>query len=106
MPRVPTHRIAEHPGAFLREQIEETGLAIDGVARGAGLRASLLREIACERRGVSAETAIALGAYFGQSPEFWMNAQKAHELSKALVENEPGVRARVRNRAGERRAAR
>lgn len=106
MPRIPTHRIAEHPGAFLREQIEEMGLAIDGVARDTGLRAFLLREIVSERRGVSAGTAIALGAYFGQSPEFWMNAQKAHELSRALVENGPGVRARARNRAGERRAAR
>lgn len=106
MPRIPTRRVAEHPGAFLREQIEETGLDIDGVARDAGLRESLLREIARERRGVSAETAIALGAYFGQSPEFWMNAQKAHELSRARVENGPGVRARAPNRAGERRAAR
>ncbi len=25
MSRIPTHRISEHPGALLREQIEETG---------------------------------------------------------------------------------
>ena len=30
---VPTHRIATHPGALLREQIEESGLSVHGVAR-------------------------------------------------------------------------
>ena len=53
---------------------------------------------------MSAETAIALGAYFGQSPEFWMNAQKTYELSKELVENGRSIRARVRPPTGERAA--
>ena len=57
-----------------------------------------------ERRGVSAETAIALGIYFGQSPEFWMNAQKTHELSKALIESGNDIRARVRPHAVSRTA--
>ena len=61
-----------------------------------------LHEIVHERRGVSAETAIALGTYFGQSPEFWMNAQKTHELSKALIENGADIRARVRPHAESR----
>ena len=55
-----------------------------------------------ERRGVSAETAIALGAYFGQAPEFWMNAQKSYELSKELVENGENIRARIRRRSEDR----
>ena len=93
---VPTNRIAMHPGALLREQIEEMGLTVHGIAREIGLPATRLHEIVHERRGVSAETAIALGAYFDQSPEFWMNAQKTHELSKALVENGTDIRARVR----------
>ena len=96
MSRIPTHRIAEHPGAFLREQIEEMGLTVARVAEGTGLAVVRLREIVRERRGVSAEAAIALGAYFGQSPEFWMNAQKTYELSKELVENGRNIRARVR----------
>ena len=92
----PTDRIATHPGALLREQIEEMGLTVHGVSRDSGLPATRLHEIVHERRGVSAETAIALGAYFGQSPEFWMNAQKTYELSKALVEQGHDIRARVR----------
>ena len=104
MPRIPTHRIAEHPGAFLGEQIEETGLTVARVAEDTGLTAARLREVVRGWRGVSAGTAIALGAYFGQSPEFWMNAQMTYDLSKESIENGRSIRARVRAHAGERAA--
>ena len=99
MARVPINRIATHPGALLIEQIEEMGLTVNGVARDINLPATRLHEIVHERRGVSAETAIALGVYFGQTPEFWMNAQKTYELSKELVENGEEICARIRRRA-------
>ena len=99
---VPTKRVATHPGTLLREQIEELELTVHGLARDIGLPATRLHEIVHERRGMSAETAIALGTYFGQSPEFWMNAQKTYELSKALVENGNDIRARVRPHAENR----
>ena len=99
MAHAPTKRVATHPGALLREQIADMGLTVHGVARDLGLPPTRLHEIVHERRGVSAETAISLGAYFGQTPEFWMSAQKACELSKALVENGGAIRARVRRRA-------
>ena len=82
MVRVPTNRITTHPGTLLREQIREIGLSVNSVARDVNLPATRLHEIIHERRGVTAKTAIALGAYFGQTPEFWMNAQTAHALSK------------------------
>ncbi len=104
MARVPSNRIATHPGALLLEQIEEMGLTVSGVARDINLPATRLHEIVYERRGVSAETAIALGVYFGQTPEFWMNAQKTYELSKELVENGEKICAGIRHRA-ENRAA-
>lgn len=81
MARVPSNRIATHPGALLLEQIEEMRLTVNGVARDINLPATRLQEIVHECRGVSAETAIALGVYFGQTPEFWINAQKTYELS-------------------------
>ena len=102
MARVPGNRIATHPGALLLEQIREMGLTVNGVARDIDLPATRLHEIVHERRGVSAETAIALGAYFGQAPEFWMNAQKSYELSKELVENGEDIRARIRRRSEDR----
>ncbi len=102
MIHAPTDRIATHPGALLLEQIREMGLSVHRVARDSGLPATRLHEIVHERRGVSAETAIALGAYFGQTPEFWIDAQKVHELSKAIVEKGESIRARVRPCEGDR----
>ena len=63
-----------------------------------------LHEIVHERRRVSAETAIALGAYFLQTPEYWMNAQTAHELSRELVQNGSAIRSRIRRHAADRAA--
>ena len=99
MINVPTHRITQHPGALLLEQIRDMGLTVNGVARDIGLPATRLHEIVHERRGVRAETAIALGAYFGQTPDFWMNAQKAYELSKELVENGAKIQSRISRHA-------
>ena len=99
MIRVPAHRIAMHPGSLLLEQIKDMGLTVNGVARDIGLPATRLHEIVHERRGIRAETAIALGAYFGQTPDFWMNAQKAYELSRELVENGAKIHSRVRRHA-------
>ena len=102
MVQVPRNRIASHPGALLLEQITEMGLTVNGVARDVGLPVTRLHEIVHERRGISAETAIALGAYFAQTPEFWMNAQTAYDLSKELVENGQEIRSRIRRHATER----
>ena len=92
-------RIATHPGTLLLEQIAEMGLTVHGVAQAIGLPATRLHEIVHERRGVSAETAIALAEFFEQTPEFWLNAQKVHELSKELVERGEAIRMQVRRRA-------
>jgi len=102
---IPTKRIATHPGSLLLEQIKELGLSVHRVARDTGLPATRLHEIVHERRGLSAETAIALGAYFEQAPEFWMSAQAAYELSKEFVENGEAIRARVRRQAETRAVA-
>ncbi len=105
MAAIPTHRIATHPGTLLREQIDELELSVHRVARDTNLPATRLHEIVHERRGVSAETAIALGEYFGQTPEFWLNAQTAFDLSRTLAESGPAIRNRVRRRATDHDAA-
>ena len=102
MVHMPTNRITTHPGTLLLEQIREMGLSVNGVARDIHLPATRLHEIVHGRRGVTAQTAIALGAYFGQTPEFWMNAQTAYELSKELVENGHDIRSRIHRHAEDR----
>ncbi len=99
---VPTNRIATHPGALLLDQIQDMGITVNGLARDIDLPATRLHEIVHERRGVTAETAIALGVYFDQSPEFWMNAQKVYELSRELVIHGNEIRSRIRRCAKDR----
>ncbi len=99
MTQIPELRVATHPGALLREQIRELKLSVHEVARDCGLPPTRLHEVVHERRGISAETAIALGEYFGQTPEFWVNAQKVYELSRELLLNGDRIRARVRPHA-------
>ena len=96
MKQIPKHRVVTHPGALLLGQIQGLKLSVHEVARECGLPPTRLHEIVHERRGVSAETAIALGEYFGQTPEFWINAQKGYELSRELLLNGARIRARVR----------
>jgi addiction module HigA family antidote len=38
------------------------------------------------RRGITGDTALRLGRYFGMSPDFWMNLQKLYELDLARQE--------------------
>ena len=94
MKYIPTRRIATHPGVILRRQIKELGLSVHGLARDLGLPATRLHEIVRERRGVSAETTIALGEYFGQTAMFWLNAQILHDLSRELVQRGKEIQAR------------
>ena len=99
MVHVPTNRITTHPGALLLEQLREMGLSVNGVARDIHFPATRLHEIIHERRGLAAETAIALDAYFSQTPEFWMTAQTAYKLSKELLKNSKDIRSRIRRHA-------
>ena len=70
------------------------------VAEDTGLAAAGLHKIVREQGGANAETAIVPGAYFGWSPEFWMNAQMTYEISKELIENDRNIRTRMRPTPG------
>jgi addiction module HigA family antidote len=39
------------------------------------------------KRSITAETALALGFYFGNSPEFWLNLQNHYDLERATRES-------------------
>jgi len=51
-----------------------------------GVPANRISEIVPERRSVTADTALRLARYFNTDPRFWLNAQVAHDLSKAESE--------------------
>ena len=77
-----------HPGEMLREDfLPEYGLTVSTLARELGVSRQTVNELLRERRALSPEMAIRLGRFFGNSPEFWLNAQRAVDLwdaSKSL----------------------
>jgi antitoxin HigA-1 len=84
---LPSHRIATHPGEILlREFLEPLGLTQAKLAKALGIPLNRVNELVRGKRGVTPETALLLAGYFKNSPEFWMNLQTAHDLTRALRE--------------------
>ncbi|MBH0202840.1 MAG: HigA family addiction module antidote protein [Nitrospira sp.] len=70
-----------HPGAMLREDfVPEYGLTVSGCAKSIRGSRQTVNELLCERRAVSPEMALRLSRLFGNSPEFWLNVQRAVDL--------------------------
>lgn len=79
MQRKPTH-----PGEMLREDfMPDYDLSVTGLATALGVSRQSVNELLRERRAVSPEMALRLARLFGNSPEFWLNAQRAVDLWSA-----------------------
>lgn len=73
-----------HPGEILREEfMKPLGLSASLLAQRLGVATTRVSEIAHERRGVTADTALRLGRCFSTTPEFWLNLQQRYELEVA-----------------------
>jgi len=73
-----------HPGAMLREDfLPDYGLTATSFAKAIGVSRQTVNELVRERRAVSPAMALRLSRLFGNSPEFWLNAQRAVDLWKA-----------------------
>ncbi|MBF5052937.1 MAG: HigA family addiction module antitoxin [Alcanivorax sp.] len=70
-----------HPGEMLREDfMPDYDLTVAKLAERLGVSRQSVNELLRERRAVSPEMALRLGRLFGNSPEFWLNAQRAVDL--------------------------
>ena len=78
MPREPIH-----PGTQLAEILSEAGLSAAELARRIGVPTNRVTQIMNGQRSVTGDTALRLGHFFGNSPEFWMNLQQGYELRAA-----------------------
>jgi addiction module HigA family antidote len=79
-----------HPGRILRRELEARGLSANRLALALRLPSGRITDILNGKRGISAESALRLGRYFGNSAQFWMNLQTAFEL--AVAERDIGAR--------------
>jgi len=72
---------AIHPGEILREEyMRPLGLSINQLARDLYVPVTRMSEIVNERRSITADTALRLSRYFGNSASFWLNLQQRYEL--------------------------
>lgn len=77
----PPKRRPTHPGEMLREDfLPDYGLSVAGLASALGVSRQSINELLRARRAVSPEMALRLSRLFGNSPEFWLNAQRAVDL--------------------------
>jgi len=73
-----------HPGEMLREDfMPDYGLSVSGIAKALGVSRQTVNELLRERRAVSPEMALRLSRLFGNTAEFWLNAQRAVDLWEA-----------------------
>ncbi|HYX04228.1 MAG TPA: HigA family addiction module antitoxin, partial [Reyranella sp.] len=76
-------RPAIHPGEILKDELEEFGVTPTELARQIAVPANRISQILNGRRAITGDTALRLGHWFGNSPQFWLNLQSAYELRRA-----------------------
>lgn len=81
-----------HPGEILRDEflipLEMSAHALSQAIR---VPATRVNDIVNGRRGVTADTALRLARYFGNSAEFWLSVQAAYDLRTAERDVAPKI---------------
>ena len=72
-----------HPGEFLREILDELGIAQAQFARAIGVSPMRVSHVVHGARPMTAELALLFGRAFGQSPQYWLNLQATYDLKIA-----------------------
>ena len=85
------------PGEMLKEEfLAEYRLSQNQLARAIGISPNRIGEIVNNRRRITADTAVRLGLYFGNSPEFWLNLQTNYDLKMARMKLKPETVERIK----------
>ncbi len=78
-----------HPGRLLRRELEARELSANRLALDLGVPSGRVTDILNARRGITADTAVRLGRYFGNGAQFWLDLQGQYEI--AVVERDRGA---------------
>ncbi len=81
--------LAVHPGRILKRELTARDLSANRLALALRVPSGRLTEILNGKRGISPDTALRLGRYFGNSSRFWLNLQTSYEL--AIAERDLGA---------------
>ncbi len=87
--RKPAMPPAIHPGRLLKRELNARALSANHLAIDLGVSSGRITDIINARRGITADTAVRLGRYFGNSAQFWLDLQSQYDI--AVVEREHGA---------------
>ena len=89
-----------HPGEILLEEfLKPMGISQYRLAESIRVPARRINEIVLEKRGITADTALRLSRFFGNSAQFWMNLQTRYELESARALSASSIDREVRPHA-------
>jgi antitoxin HigA-1 len=75
-----------HPGEHLADELKALEMSANELAKELGVPTNRLTQIIRGKRGITGDTALRLGRWFGTGPDIWMNLQKNYELRLAAQE--------------------
>ena len=78
-----------HPGRLLKRELNARELSANRLALDIGVPSGRVTDILNRRRSITADTAVRLGRYFGNSAQFWLDLQGQYDI--AMVERERGA---------------
>ncbi len=84
-----------HPGRILKRELGARNLSANKLALALRVPSGRITQILNGKRGISAETALRLSRYFGNSARFWMNLQSRYELDLAEQNMGPKINAEI-----------
>jgi addiction module HigA family antidote len=77
-----------HPGRLLKREMAARKLSANRLSLDIGVPSGRVTDILNFRRAITADTAVRLGRYFGNSPQFWLDLQGLYDIG--VVEREKG----------------
>ena len=86
---------AIHPGRLLRREMAARDLSANRLAINLGVPSGRITDILNARRSITADTALRLGRYFGNSPQFWLDLQGQFDIAVAERKHGEEIKKRV-----------
>ena len=77
-----------HPGRLLKRELAARKLSANRLSLDLGVPSGRITDILNGRRAITADTAVRLGRYFGNRPQFWLDLQSQFDIG--MIERERG----------------
>ena len=89
--------VTTSPGEMLLEEfLKPLGLSQHRLAMSIRVPSTRIGEIVRGKRAITPDTALRVARFFNNSPEFWLNLQQMHDLTKARLALSEAIEAEVR----------